>query len=343
MRRSTFIRLVSYTAFSLAGAKLLASCGGNSSQSQGAVDGGSQEQLSELNFGIISTESQANQQTVWEPFIEAMSAELGIPVNAFYVNEYAAVIEAMANGQVDVAWYGGKSYIEAAKRANAEAFAQTVADDGSTGYFSHLITNVDNPIAAEVGDGNGDRYILENAANITFAFNDPNSTSGFLVPSYYIFAQNGVDPQQAFDELIFSGSHEATALAVANDRLDVATNNNESLQRLETTNPEAREKIAVIWTSPEIPSDPIAYRKDLPENVKEQLREFFYTYDDESILSPLQWSGFREADDSRWNPIRELDIAKRMEEVKNNENLSAEQKQEQLQELEKELEQVKGS
>ncbi len=82
MKRRSFIKNTSVFAGSLAAAKLF-------SQSAQAQD------LKELNFGIISTESQANQKPIWEPFISAMSQEIGIPVKAFYATQYAGVIEAM--------------------------------------------------------------------------------------------------------------------------------------------------------------------------------------------------------------------------------------------------------
>lgn len=350
MYRRIFIKRAISFAVTLAGAKALVSCNtpeatteGNDTQA--AADSAStldSTPIEELNFGIISTESQANQKPIWEPFVAAMSEEIGIPVKAFYATQYAGVIEAMAAGKVDVAWFGGKSYIEAAERANAEAFAMTVADDGSKGYYSHLITNKGNAIAQDAKEMGGDKYVIDNAGDLTFAFNDPNSTSGFLVPSYYVFAQNGVNPKEAFNRLTFAGNHEATALAVANNQVDVATNNNESLERLEETDPQAREQIEVIWTSPEIPSDPIAYREELPEVVKEKIREFFYSYEDEAVLGALSWSGFEAADDSRWNPIRELEIAKNILEVESNESLSEADKQQQIDELNKELEALKS-
>ncbi|MFP4007752.1 MAG: phosphonate ABC transporter substrate-binding protein [Spirulinaceae cyanobacterium] len=346
MDRRFFVKSSSLFVLSLASAKMLSSCGANSTSTNTveATEARNAAEIEEINFGIISTESQANQKPIWEPFIEAMSAELGIPVKAFYATQYAGVIEAMAAGKVDVAWFGGKSYIEAVERANAEAFALTVADDGSKGYYSHLITNADNPLVKDVNleAGDGDKYVIENASNLTFAFNDVNSTSGFLVPSYYVFAQNSVNPNEAFERLVFAGNHEAAALVVANNQVDVATNNNESLSRLEKTNPEAREKIQVIWTSPEIPSDPIAYRQNLPEAVKENIRNFFYNYEDEAVLGPLEWSGFEETDDSRWNTIRELEIAKQILEVESNESLSAEDKQQQIDELNKQLDALKS-
>ncbi len=352
MYRRYFIRSASLFAASLTMAKLLASC---ASDSQTEADSAAttdrpesvpeatnftalDSDIKELNFGIISTESQANQRPIWEPLIQAMSEGLGMPVNPSYATSYAGVIEAMRFGKIHAAWYGGKSYIEAARIANAEAFARTIADDGSTGYYAYLITNKENPIAAEVTAGKGDEYLVQNAANITFAFNDPNSTSGFLVPSYYIFAKNSVNPKKVFKDLVFSGSHEATALAVANNQVDVATNNSESLSRLEKTNPEAREQIEVIWTSVEIPSDPLAYRKDLPEEMKKKIQDFFYNYKDEAVLGPLEWSGFEPAQDQDWNPIRELQIGKEILEVQNDEALDDAAKEQKIQELQKQLE-----
>ncbi|NJM98274.1 MAG: phosphonate ABC transporter substrate-binding protein [Phormidesmis sp. RL_2_1] len=300
-------------------------------------------ELTELEFGIISTESQDNQKPKWEPFIAAMSEALGRDVKASYATDYAGVIEAMGAGKVQMAWYGGKSYIEAAERSDAEAFAQTVGSDGSKGYYAYLITNKENPILSDIDTaaGDGDQYVVKNAANLTFAFNDPNSTSGFLVPSYYVFAQNDVNPEQAFKELIFAGSHEATALAIANNQVDVATNNSESLVEVEKNDPEAFENIQIIWTSPEIPSDPIAYRKDLPDCLKTEIKDFFYGYKDEAILGPLEWSGFDEADDATWNTVRELEIGKSILEVKNDASLDEAAKTEQIDALNKELEALK--
>ncbi|MGF1479132.1 MAG: phosphonate ABC transporter substrate-binding protein [Cyanophyceae cyanobacterium] len=348
MERRLFIKLASLFIVALAGTKVLSGCSQQTTepstdQSQTESPETASSEIDELVFGIISTESQANQKPIWEPFIEAMSEELGVTVKPFYVTQYAGVIEGMRAGNVDIAWFGGKSYIEAAERANADAFAQTVNSDGTQGYYAYLITNRDNPIAQEVEGQNGDQYVIENASDITFAFNDPNSTSGYLVPSYYIFAQNGVNPEAAFERLTFAGSHEATALAVANNQVDVATNNSESLDRLQETNPEARDQIEVIWESVQIPSDPIAYREDLPEEIKQEIRDFFYGYSDPAVLEPLGWSNFVEAGDADWNPIRELDIGEQILSVQNNQSLSEEEKQTQIEELNKQLEKIKGS
>ncbi|MGH1392866.1 MAG: phosphonate ABC transporter substrate-binding protein [Trichormus sp.] len=332
MDRRLFIQQVSLFTATLASAKILSACNSEADNNTAAIQ--------EINFGVLSTESQANQKPIWQPFAAAMSKEIGITIKPFYVTQYAAVIEAMRFGKVQAAWLGGKSYIEAAKVADAEAFAQVVSADGTRGYYSHLIANKDNPITPAAIAAGGDKYIIQNAANLTFAFNDPNSTSGFLVPSYYIFTKNNIDPKKSFKRLIFAGSHEASALAVANKQVDVATVSNEALKRLERTNPTARQKIEIIWQSPLIPSDPIVYRRDLPADIKQKFQNFFYNYKDAKVLEPFEIAGFVQADDKVWHTIRELEIAKKIQETQAKENLSEQDKQQKIAELNQQLKEI---
>lgn len=133
-----------------------------------------EEQEKALNFGIISTESQQNLKPQWEPFLKDMETKLGIKVNAFFAPDYAGIIQGMRFNKVDIAWYGNLSAMEAVDRANGQVFAQTVAADGSPGYWSVLIVNKDSPI-------NNLNDMLAKRKELTFGNGDPNSTSGFLV------------------------------------------------------------------------------------------------------------------------------------------------------------------
>src|SRR5680860_176529 len=102
------------------------------------------EELKTLNFGIISTESSSNLKGVWEPFLEDMSAKLDMEVKGFFAPDYAGIIQAMRFDKVDIAWYGNKSAMEAVDRAGGEIMAQTVAADGSPGYWSLMIVHKDS-------------------------------------------------------------------------------------------------------------------------------------------------------------------------------------------------------
>jgi phosphonate transport system substrate-binding protein len=278
----------------------------------------------EINFGIISTEASTNLKTVWEPFLADMAKSTGYKINGFYATDYAGVIEAMRFGKVQLAWFGNKSAMEATNRSHGEIFAQSVDSDGNPGYWSHLIVYKDSPIK-NLDD------VLKCDKSINFGIGDPNSTSGFLVPTSFIFAEHNIDPKQCF-KTVRNASHEANGMAVANKQVDVATNNSENLRRLEVTAPEARKNIRVIWTSPLIPSDPLVWRKDLPADVKAKLYTFIMSYGRigapaemsaaKKVLTGLQWAPFKPSNNDQLLPIRILEANKSINKIKGDANYS---------------------
>ena len=286
------------------------------------------EEMSTINFGIISTESSQNLKTVWEPFLADMEKILGKTVKPFFAPDYAGIIQAMRFDKVDVAWYGNKSAMEAVDRAGGEIFAQTVDVSGNPGYWSLLVAHKDSPL-------NSVEDVLANASNLVFGNGDPNSTSGFLVPAYYVFATHNVDPKKAFKRVLNS-SHEVNLLAVTSKQVDFATNNTENLSRFKVTNPDKAGDVKVIWTSPLIPSDPIVWRKNLPESVKGPVYEFFMTYGKSGdpaelkVLEGLQWAPFKPSSDDQLLPIRQLAIYTEKQKVQNDDKLSATDKQQKL-------------
>ncbi|MGU0874545.1 phosphonate ABC transporter substrate-binding protein [Pseudomonas aeruginosa] len=286
-----------------------------------------------INFGIISTESSQNLKSIWEPFLKDMSQQTGYQVKAFFAPDYAGIIQGMRFDKVDIAWYGNKAAMEAVDRAHGEIFAQTVAASGAPGYWSLLIANKDSKI-----DSLED--MLANAKSLTFGNGDPNSTSGYLVPGYYVFAKNNVDPVKAFKRTLNS-SHEVNALAVANKQVDVATFNTEGMERLELTQPEKARQLKVIWKSPLIPGDPLVWRNSLSDEQKNKLRDFFFKYganaEQKKVLADLQWSKFQPSDDDQLLPIRQLELFKQRTDVANNANLGAEEKAAKLKALDEEL------
>ncbi|HBO9556352.1 TPA: phosphonate ABC transporter substrate-binding protein [Pseudomonas aeruginosa] len=286
-----------------------------------------------INFGIISTESSQNLKSIWEPFLKDMSQQTGYQVKAFFAPDYAGIIQGMRFDKVDIAWYGNKAAMEAVDRAHGEIFAQTVAASGAPGYWSLLIANKDSKI-----DSLED--MMANAKSLTFGNGDPNSTSGYLVPGYYVFAKNNVDPVKAFKRTLNS-SHEVNALAVANKQVDVATFNTEGMERLELTQPEKARQLKVIWKSPLIPGDPLVWRNNLSDEQKNKLRDFFFKYganaEQKKVLADLQWSKFQPSDDDQLLPIRQLELFKQRTDVANNANLGAEEKAAKLKALDEEL------
>ncbi|MCQ9616055.1 phosphonate ABC transporter substrate-binding protein [Paenalcaligenes niemegkensis] len=293
-------------------------------------------ELEELNFGIISTESSQNLKAQWDPFLAEMARQTGMKINSFFAPDYAGIIQGMRFNKVDVAWYGNKSAMEAVDRAGGEVFAQTVAADGNPGYWSLLIAHKDSPI-------NSVEEMLENAKDLTFSNGDPNSTSGYLVPGYYVFAKNDVQPNQIFKRTL-NASHEVNALSVANKQADIATFNTEGMERLEETNPDKAAQLKVIWKSPLIPADPIVWRKNLPEDAKKKINDFFTTYGSDekelAVLAGLQWGKFRASSDDQLLPIRQLELFKERSQVAVDSTMSEAEKQARLQEIDASLEKL---
>ena len=223
-----------------------------------------------LNFGIISTESSQNLKQLWDPFLADMEKATGFKVKAFFASDYAGIIEGMRFKKVDLCWIGNKGAIQMVDRSDGSVFAQTTAADGTDGYYSLLVVNKESPLKS-VDD------VLKNAAGLRFSNGDPNSTSGFLVPGYYVFAKNNVDPKKIFKNVV-AANHESNALAVANRQVDVATCNNEAIGRLEIAHPEKAAQIREIWRSPLIPSDPLVWRNSLPESTKKKIADFIFGY-----------------------------------------------------------------
>ena len=293
------------------------------------------QELKEINFGIISTEASQNLKSDWQPLLDDMSKKLGVKVNGFFASDYAGIIEGMRFNKVHLAWFGNKSAMEAVDRAGGEVFAQMVNADGTQGYYSHLIAHKDSSIKS-LDD------VLKNGKSLSFGNGDPNSTSGFLVPSYYVFAKNKIDAKTFF-KVSRSANHEANALAVANKQVDVATCNSEALDKLKERMPAKFDQIRVVWTSPLIPLDPLVMRKDLPEASKQKIKDFIYGYGkgsqhERDVLMKLsKLSMFKPSTNAQLIPIRQLELFKERNKIEADAALSAIDKQAKVAEVDRKL------
>lgn len=292
-------------------------------------------QAQEINFGIIATDSASTQRERWEPFFRDMEKKTGLTVKSFYAPDYAGVIEAMRFNKVQVAWYGNKAAMEAVDRSNGEVFAQVMYTDGTYGYHGLLIAHKDSPY-------NTLDDVLKNSKNINFSIGDPNSTSGFLVPTFYVFAKNGVDHRTAF-KTIRNASHGANLQAVLARQVDVATNNTEDLGKLETTKPELASQVKVLWRSPLIPSDPFVYRKDLDPAIKTKLKNFVLGYaktdpQEKAILKVIyNYGGFRESNNDQLIPIRQLELFRDRAKAVSDDKTTADEKTKLLADIDRKL------
>lgn len=246
-----------------------------------------------LTYGVIPVASSRNMSDSFGGLVAHLEKELGIKVKLQVAGDYAGVITGMQHGHIDLAYLGPKSYCEAATRAGAEALVVEVGQSGVAGYHGYIITKAGSGLKT-----------LEDLKGKKWAFTDPHSTSGTLVPTVY-FNKVNIDPEKYFGKVVYSGSHEASILSVKAGKVDGASTNDLDFERGLGTHWKKGD-FNIIWTSDLIPGSPMAARKDLPESLKQAIQKAFMSYTDKEGLDKLKISGFQKADDNLYNGVRQL-------------------------------------
>src|SRR6516164_10800583 len=187
-----------------------------------------------LRLSMIPTTNPGKIIRESKPFIDYLEKETGAKVELAVPTNYAAVVEAIASDRVDIAYLGGFTYVQASARAGAKPLVQRQKDQTLHSLF---ITQPDSAIRS-LGDLKGH----------SFAFGDVNSTSGHLMPVYFM-RQRGVD-QAVIDKAIYTGGHDATALAVANKKVDAGSMDEQVFARMTKEGKLSESKVRVFYTTP---------------------------------------------------------------------------------------------
>jgi len=211
-------------ALSLGGAALL---GAGAAHAQAGV----------LRVSAIPDEAPSELQRKFKPLGEYLKGKTGLDVQFTPVTDYAAVVEGLAARKIDLAWLGGFTFVQARLRTEGQVvpIVQRAEDEKFTSRF---IVPLDSPIKS-VADIKGH----------TFVFGAPSSTSGSLMPRFFL-QQQGIVPERDFKTVAFSGAHDATVAFVASGRADAGVLNASVMDKLvEARNPNA-EKVRVLATTP---------------------------------------------------------------------------------------------
>jgi phosphonate transport system substrate-binding protein len=262
------------------------------------------DELEVLRFGLIPTESSTQITDRWQPLLDHIERVMNVKVKPYSASDYAGIIEAMRFKKIEVAYFGPKSYTEAAERSNAWAIAREMKIDGSTGYHGVLITKKDSGLKT-----------FDDLKGKTFAFNDPNSTSGYLVPMTHFLRDLNIVPEEYFSRVTFSGSHEASMMSVKLGNVDAASTNDLDMDRKLQSGGISPDDFNIIWKSDMIPGSPLAVRGDLPYSFVMKLQKAIISFNDPKGLEKLQLGGFIIAEDSDYDPIRAMKKVK--EELRN--------------------------
>lgn len=239
-----------------------------------ALAGAAQAQeIKEFNIGILGGENAQDRLTSNECYRAKIEEALGVPVKLFTPADYDGVIQGLLGGTLDMAWLGASAFAKIhLTDPNAVELALTKQNvDGSTGYYSIAFARKDSGITK-----------LEDAKGKVFAFAEPNSTSGYLVPAAEMTATFG-PLDQYFGEVKFSGGHEQTIVGVANGDFAAGVSWADGLGNWEDgyTSGAFRKAadaglvdmndLVELWKSKLIPEGPMVLRSALPQDVKDKV------------------------------------------------------------------------
>jgi phosphonate transport system substrate-binding protein len=247
-----------------------------------------------LRVGLIPSEDSRAMLAQSKDILDAVEKNLGMKVQGFVATDYNGVIEALRAKHLDIAYLGPFSYVLATTVTPVEAFviAET-AKAGRTYYHSQIITLASSGIK-DINDLKGRN----------FAFVDPASTSGYAFPLAGLL-KAGIEPKRDFKTVIFTGAHDANAVAVANGKVDAATIADRILDAAIAKGHIKAEQIKVVWRSAPIPESPMVWRKDLPEDLKVKVKAAFLAVKDLNWSDQGKLNGFRETNDQAYDVVRE--------------------------------------
>ena len=189
-------------------------------------------------FTVLSAEGQASSGPLWQPLLDDLERELGIPVEPIFGSNYSVLVEAMRANQAQVGWFSALPAVQAIDRSQGEVIARTVDLEGKDSYVATIIVKKGSGITIEDVAACGKRY--------TFGIGDAQSTSGTLAPLTYFFGPRNIDPR-ACSSTVRAANHQANALSVANSQVQVATSNSVNTVFLRRQNPQVADQIEEIW------------------------------------------------------------------------------------------------
>src|SRR4051812_30768029 len=190
---------------------------------------------------------------------DELKKETGLTYTGDVPTSYAAVVEAMCADRVDIGWVSPLAYILAHEKCGADMSLVSITRQG-TKYWAAVVTRADSPIQ-KIEDLKGKR----------FAWVDPGSTSGYLIPRTMLEGR-GVT-QDSLGQQVFAGGHDKVGLAVLNGQADAGAMGLDSIPRLNSVYPNADKELRVVEQSPDIPNDGVAFRKGLPDDTVKKIRE----------------------------------------------------------------------
>ncbi len=264
---------------------------------------GPERQRPVLRIGFVPSENVQQVAQNAQPLVDILQKKLEIEVQPFVATDYTGVVEALRANKLDIAFLSPASYVLAKSEANVRVVLKSQRK-GSPYYYAAIITRSDSGIKS-----------LEDLRNKTFAFGDPLSTSGHVFPKK-MFKEKGIDPVRDFKNVIFSGGHDATVLAVLNRKVDAGAtfanfpDGKDAAWMQYLKDPAEQREIRAIAYSEPIPADNLVFNAGLNPDWAGKIEKIFLDLGQDpagrKMLRDLyQIDGFVPATDQDYDSVRE--------------------------------------
>jgi phosphonate transport system substrate-binding protein len=216
-----------------------------------------------LRVTAIPDESPTELARKFAPLGRYLQARLGLDkVEWNPVNDYAAAVEALVNGKVDLAWFGGFTFVQASVRSGGKVIPLVQRAEDQT-FRSVFITGAASGI-----------HVLADLKGHTFSFGSQSSTSGHLMPRSFLL-QAGIDPDRDLRRVSYSGAHDATIAAVAGGKVDAGAVNISVWDKFVAEGKVSPNEIKVFYTTPTFYDYNWSVSANMPEPMREKLRHAF--------------------------------------------------------------------
>lgn len=218
-----------------------------------------------LRFGIMPSGGPLEARNEWEPLLAGLARDVGRPVYALSVTSFDALDTAIRRNEVDIAFLSGQMALDAVLQQDMVVVAEARHDNRAV-----LVTRK-NAIPATLED------MLAMPGRLRLAHGEPQSLSGYLVPQLRLFLPNRLRLESFFaSETI--GTHQYSALSVANGEADVGTSSTADLERFKARFPQEFERLKIVWKSEPLPRSQIVVRRTLSPEIRERIRHYLASY-----------------------------------------------------------------
>ena len=252
-----------------------------------------------LNMVFVPASEKGDNQD-YESLIAIIETLADIKIKPIRVTDYNAAVESMRAGRAHIAWYGGKTYIQAAEMADAEAFAAGVRKgDDTAGYYAYFVVPVDSPLKT-----------LEDVRGQILGLNSIGSTSGDLIPQVELMKVGlSTKNENDFAKVFYAGSHDACLLATINKHVDVCGMSSRNFDARLADGTFKLEQVRIIHRSSLVPPPPLAYSTKLSVELRDRIKKATLEAHQHGKIGGYggEMSHYIEVTDSDYDLLREMD------------------------------------